>query len=573
MAFDGLTLYALLREWGERLRGARLHDVVQPEATEIVLRFRGEGDFCLLLSAHPLHARAHWVERFPKSKERSPFAQALLKHLLRSELLSVEQKGLDRILEFRFASPPETSETEGERLLVAELMGKHSNIVLVRADTQRIVEAIKRVDESRNRYREILPGVLYLPPPPTRRANPFALSRADFEAIVSASPEMPLWKRLLEGVEGLSPALAKFLVALAPDESPSALWEVFHPFAERVRDGRVSPTVRYESSHPDAKPLDVALFPPVGESFGHLVAYATVNDAVAAYYERVTVRERLLALRAHIESVLDRREEVVLRKLEANRHQLRLAEGAERCRRHGELLMAFLSQIPSRAASVLLRDVFEPDAPEIEIPLSPTKSPLENAQALFKQYQKAKRGAAVLRRHVAEEEEVLGRIATLRERLAQAEGLSDLNALREELVREGWLADVQRSKRREKNPPPCRLFTTASGWEILVGRNDRENEFLVTRIARKDDLWLHAREIPGSHVLIRNPERKTQVPMPVLLEAARLAAYFSKGRHSKRVPVDYTFAKYVVRPKGTAAGFVTYTHEKTLFVEPALLED
>lgn len=572
MAFDSLTLYVLVREWGERLRGARLRDVVQPEATEVVLRFRGEGDFYLLLSAHPVRARAHRLERFPQSKERTPFAQTLLKHLLRSELLSVEQKGLDRILVFRFSSPPEMFEMGGERLLIAELMGKHSNIILVHGETQRILEAIKHVDASRNRYREILPGSLYFPPPPTRRADPFSLSRDDFEALVAVDSEIPLWKRLLDGVEGLSPAFARYLVAWAPNESPRALWETFRTFMERIRDGKVSPTVRYEGSYPDAKPLDFALFPPVGESCGHGVAYATVNDAVTAYYDRLMAYERFLLLRAQIAGVLDRREGAVLRKLEAHRHELRLAEEAERYRRHGELLMAFLSEIPPRAASVRLRDLFEPDAPEVEIPLSPTKSPLENARAFFKQYQKAKRGVAIIRRHIEEEEDLLVRIGVLRERLGAAKNFAALNALREELVQEGWIADVARPRRREKNPLSYRLFTT-SGWEILVGRNERENELLVTRIARKDDVWLHAKEIPGSHVLIRNPERKTQIPMPVLLEAARLAAYFSKGRHSKRVLVDYTFAKYVVRPKGTAAGFVTYTHEKTLFVEPGLLED
>jgi predicted ribosome quality control (RQC) complex YloA/Tae2 family protein len=554
-----------------------LRDVAQPGATEVVLRFRGEDDPCLLLSAHATHARAHLVPRFPKSKEKEKahFAGVLLKHLLRSELRSVEQAGLDRILVLRFSPPPGVlSDIEGDRLLIAELMGKHSNLVLVHAGTNRILESIKHVDESTNRYREVLPGVRYVPPPATTRADPFALTRTAFDAILNETAQKAMWKRLLDAVDGLSPAVAKYIAATAshPDSS-DALWEAFRATLERVQTGAVRPTVRYESAEPDAKPLDFGLFPSVGEPFGHPVGYESANAAVTAYYDRLTAHERLLALRSHIRQALDRREEAVLRKLDALRGDLRVADDAELYRLHGELLMASLHKVPERASSVTVVNFYEPGSPDIEIPISALKTPVENAQGFFKQYQKAKRGASVIRQLIQDNEQTLSWIGAYRKRLAEARGYSALTELRDELVQEGWLSDTTRPKRRrEKDATPYRAYTTGSGWQILVGRNDRENETLVTRVARKDDLWLHAKELTGSHVLIRNPERKTQVPMPVLLDAAKLAAYFSKGRNSKRVPVDYTFAKYVVRPKGTVAGFVTYTHEKTLFVEPAPLD-
>jgi len=576
MAFDSWTLYALVREWGDKLRGARLREVVQPDSTEVILRLRGNEDFCLLLSANATHARAHLVSRFPKTKERErpPFAAALLKHLLRSELLSVEQVGLDRILLLRFGSPPDLlSDGEGDRLLIAELMGKHSNLVLVHAETNRILESVKHIDENMSRYRQVLPGVAYVPPPATRRANPFTLTRADFEAIVGASPEKALPKRLVEGVDGLSPTIAQRIVALASDgDSTDALWEAFRAAVECLRTGNFTPTVRYENAQPHAKPLELSLLPLVGEPFGYTVRYENVNAAVTAYYDRLMDIERLRMLRLQLEQALDRREDAVLRKLEALRGDLRVADDAELYRLRGELLMASLHRIPERASRVTVPNLFDESSPPVEIPLSPTKSAVENAQAFFRLYQKAKRGASVIRQLIADNEQTLAWIRAYRERLAEANGFVALSQLRDELVREGWLADPTRPKRRrEKNPTPYRTYTTRSGWQILVGRSDRENDYLVTRVARKEDLWLHAKEIAGSHVLIRNPERKTQIPMPVLLEAAKLAAYFSKGRNSKRVPVDYTFAKYVVRPKGTVAGFVTYTHEKTLFVEPAPL--
>jgi len=209
---------------------------------------------------------------------------------------------------------------------------------------------------------------------------------------------------------------------------------------------------------------------------------------------------------------------------------------------------------------------YDPETPEIEIPLDPAKTAVENAQDYFKRYRRYKRGAAQIARRLEDAEAELEWIADYRRRLDASIDLPALEKLREELIAEGWMKEPTK-RRRERERTPYRTFTIGD-WRILVGRNDRENETLITRVARKDDFWLHAKQIPGSHVIVRNPEKKTQIPMPVLLKAAQLAAHFSKARHSSHVPVDYTMVRYVVRPKGTPAGFVTYTREKTLHVEP-----
>ncbi|MBT5532813.1 DUF814 domain-containing protein, partial [Candidatus Poribacteria bacterium] len=242
------------------------------------------------------------------------------------------------------------------------------------------------------------------------------------------------------------------------------------------------------------------------------------------------------------------------------------AADADRYRLHGDLIMAALHEIEPRDDSLTTLNYYEADAPEMQIDLDPMKTGVENAQVYFKRYKRAKRGYSRIAELIADTDQELGWVAEYREKLTAATGLKALERLRDELLRHGWIREKV-DRRKQEESTPYRSFTSGP-WRILMGRNDRENDWLVTRMAKKDDVWLHVKQIPGSHVIIRNPERKDQIPMPVLLSAAKLAAHFSKARNSTHVPVDYTSSRYVIRPRGTPAGYVTYSREKTLYVEP-----
>jgi predicted ribosome quality control (RQC) complex YloA/Tae2 family protein len=574
MSFDSLTLYCLMPELRERLLSARVLDIQQPSPHDVCIRFRRaedpSADPCLLLSAHPQHARAHFVARMPKEKQRSHYAAVLLAHLARASVSAVEQSGLDRVLLVRLSPPTDVAAQQSpDRLLIAEMMGKHSNVLLVDSATGRILECIKHVDTTTNRYRELLPGAAYIPPPPTGRADPFALDERAFRALLGAdTTSAPTWRQLVGAVDGISPQTAQDIVARAADaQSPDALWEAFSDYIGRIRRREIEACVLFAGDGRDARPLACCLVPPAEAPAGRLVMFPSVQASVGAYYERVLAVERLRALQNDLRQVLDRREDALRRKLASLRQDRAAAEQAETLRLKGELLMANAHRIPARAENARVDNYYDADGGLLDILLDPGKTAVENAQSYFGQYRKAKRAAGVLAKIIADLEQELRWARDYQTRASGDRSEEALDALRAELVHHGWLDD-RAGPRRGRRDAPYLSFATQDGWQILVGRNDRENDWLVTRVARRDDVWLHAKQIPGSHVLVRNPERKTQIPMPVLLHAARLAAYFSKARHSANVPVDYTAAKYVVRPKGTARGYVTYSREKTLYVEP-----
>ena len=573
MALDSFSLYCMVPYLRERFEGRRVRDVGQNSPHETVIRFQRRGDEasgpCVLISAHPTHARVHTTERFPKTKDRAHFADVLYHHLGRCELRAVEQVGLDRILTLTFGPPPGfLGEGRGDRRLVAEMMGKHSNLILVNEDTERIVDAAKHVDESRNRHREILPGVTYVSPPPEDRLDPFAVTRDDLQALLTAEDDDPLWRRLMGAIGGFSPAFARALLEATPDPiDADSLWVTYAARVESLRKGAITPVVTYESDEPTAKALSYALFPaePVDPA-ASVTTHESVNDAIAAYHDRVLLHESLTQQRQALAQALTKREEAILRKRDALEGDLSLAADADKYRLHGDLIMAALHEIRPRDESLTTLNYYEADAPEIQIDLDPMKTGVENAQVYFKRYKRAKRGYSRIAELIADTDQELGWLAEYREKLTAATGLKALERLREELLRHGWIRE-KADRRKQEESTPYRSFTSGP-WRILMGRNDRENDWLVTRMAKKDDVWLHVKQIPGSHVIIRNPERRDQIPMSVLLSAAKLAAHFSKARNSTHVPVDYTSSRYVIRPRGTPAGYVTYSRERTLYVEP-----
>lgn len=574
MALDSFALYCMLPQLRERFVGRRVRDIGQSSPHETVIRFQRRDDEdsgpCLLISSHPTHARIHTTPRFPKSKVRAHFAGVLFHHLGRCELTAIEQTDLDRMLTLTFDPPPGwLGEDRGDRKLVVEMMGKHSNLILVNEDTERIVDAAKHIDESRNRHREVLPGVTYVAPPADDRLDPFDVTRDDLHALLNADTDDTPWRRFMGAIGGFSPPFARALLDATPDPADAdSLWVTYSDRMEAMREGAVEPCVTYESDDPTAKALGYALFraEPLDPA-AIVTTYDSVNDALAAYHDRVVAQEAFVQQRQRLSQALTKREEAILRKRDALRGDLSLAAEADTYKLTGELIMAALHEIGPRAESLTTVNYYEQDAPEVEIALDPMKTGVENAQGYFKRYKRSKRGYSRIVELLVDTDQELEWVSEYREKLTAAKGANALDRLQGELLEQGWIKDKADKRKQQEESTPYRSFTSGP-WRILLGRNDRENEWLVSRMAKKDDVWLHVKQIPGSHVLIRNPERKDQIPMPVLLAAAKLAAHFSKARNSTHVPVDYTWRKFVVRPKGTPAGYVTYSREKTLYVEP-----
>lgn len=566
MSFDSLTLRILTSEFRDAILGGRIRHVAQENPHEIILKISTEKDnYNLLISAHPTHARAHLIKLMPKTKKRFHFADFLMQHLMRWKITRIEQITMDRILQIHF-SPIKGILDSAPKLLIAEFMGKHSNIILVDESTGKILESIKHIDEEMSRYREVLPGIKYVLPPQQEKLNPFNLEKPTFMSLFEDTKQQT-WRVLLNNIDGMSPMLAKEIVARAErDNSQDALWDAFQEVFDVFQDNKHSPQV-HVSAEDDTDVIDAAALPLVQFPEAKRLRFDNMNAALEYYYEFITLKEEMVTQRNAMNQVLNKRRAALENKLMALLADSENAENADDFRISGELLLANLHKTQRGQTVLEVENYYDPEQSKFAIELDPRFTPSENAQRYFKQYKKAKRGMNIIRNLISENEALLDIIKYYVAEVEHAESLERLLAIRAELVEKGWISDTGKKAKKQKEGV-FRRYISSNDYHIYVGRNSKENDLLITRIARKDDMWMHAKHIAGSHVIIRNPEKRTGIPMPTLLEAAKIAAHFSKASKSSNVPVDYTWAKFVIKPKGSKPGFVTYTREKTLYVEP-----
>ncbi|MFO7173103.1 MAG: NFACT RNA binding domain-containing protein [Bacillota bacterium] len=596
MGFDATVLAAVVDELDRHLRGGRIHKVYQPTPWELhLLVYAGREHLRLLLSCHPQGARLHLTQVVRPNPPHPPtFCMLLRKHLEGGRILAVRQVGRERIAHVEVGALDELG-NPATYTLVAEVMGKHSNLVLL-APSGRIIDAARRATEEQNRYREVLPGLPYVPPPPTGKLDPAAvtgeelgqwLARAGVEAM-----GRPAWQFVLDAVDGLGPLVAREIAhragvgGLAGNLGPAELDRLARACRElyALVDSRAfAPTLLLDEA---GQPRDFAVV-----ELRHWAGATLPVDSVSAlldrFYAAQEERQRTTALRAELRRVLAQELGRVRRKLQAQLEDLRRAEEAEPLRQKGELLMAYLWQVPRGADRVELPNFYDPEQRPVVIELDPALSPAENAQAYFRRYQKARSGLQAIREQVARSQAELQYLEQVEATLAAAASLPELEEIRAELAAEGYLSEGPAEEKGrgagargaaggrrageglQGSGQPSRplVVRSSDGLEIWVGRNNRQNETLTFKLAAPTDLWLHAKEIPGAHVILRLPPG-VEPPETSLREAALLAAYFSKARLSANVPVDYTLRRHVRKPPGARPGMVLYDHHRTLHVTP-----
>ena len=587
MSFDSLALHLVTDELRQTILNGTIRHIEQLNPHSIVLKIsQSVKTHFLLISTHSIHARAHLIERPPKGQSRSHLADFLMKHALRGQITAIEQVGLDRILKLTIAPTSDVLEAS-PKSIIAELMGKYSNIILVDEASGNILESIKHIDETMSRYREVLPGLTYTPPPQQDKWHPLKLDKDTFMSLIE-NREVD-WRLLFNQIDGLSPVLAKEIIARVSDQSTLAdLWEAYQQVVSCFEPSRSRPQVLIETDSSTKQTqseeelnnhacledsdkvvavsaLKLAQFPNTESRF-----FQTMSDALSAYYDAVIRDEAIQSKRNALSQILDKMSAALERKQVSLRRDLENAEQAEDYRIKGELLTANLHQVERGQTIIEVQNYYAPDLNVLPIELDPQLSPSENAQQYFKRYTKAKRGVSVIHRLIADNEAEQEALQAYVSEVEAAKGLKELRTIQSEFVKKGWIKETKRRSKQSESAGAFRKYTSPDGFQIYVGRNSKENDLLLRRIASSRDMWLHAKQIHGSHVVIRNPENKPGIPMPTLLKAAQIAAFFSKAQHSSYVPVDYTWFRYVVKPKGTASGFVTYTHEKTLYVEPSV---
>lgn len=573
MSLDGMAISALAHELNEQLIQARIDKIIQPSSTAIVINCRKDGKTLrLLTSINPQNARMAITDQSFQAPAQAPlFCMVLRKHLQNAQIESVRQHDWERIIEIRLKGRSEIGD-ETELVLLAELMGKSSNLLLL--DHQAIIlDAARRVGAGVNQYRQIQPGIPYVPPPAQMKLPLDALDEERIsQFIMEAPPTCPMRKILLDHVAGLGPQTVQeilyradidpqtnneYLGAIDMERLTAALNDLHH----MAKEATWQPTMVFEQG--DA----VAFAPFMLHHFPHeKKIYPGMSLLLEDFYEKRERQARFEQKRNALERLLQHEIRRCEKKLHLQEEKIAEVDAVDIYRLYGEILTANLYQV-KQGPSVILPNYYENNAP-LEIPLNPTKTPNENAQAYFKKYNRAKSGAVKAADQAVRTREELTYLLSVLDSLDNAGAFQDLNDVRSELEDTGYAKRRPLKDKRQKAsafPEPSLLVV--DDFQIYVGKNNRQNDRLTTKIARGADRWFHTKEIHGAHVVIKQPHDR-EIPDAILLLAAQLAAYFSKARHSAQVPVDMTLKKYVQKPGGARPGMVIYTHQTTLFVTP-----
>ena len=540
MSFDGFFLHHMVEELRAELLNGRIQKINQPFDQELVLQIRSNRQsHRLLLSAHPVFGRIQLTETtFENPAQPSTFIMVLRKYLQGAVIESIEQIENDRIVEITVSNKNEIGD-DIQATLIIEIMGKHSNILLVDKSSNKILEVIKHIGFSQNSYRTLLPGATYIAPPSTKALNPFTIKDEKlFEILQTQELTAKNLQNLFQGLgrdtatelerQLLNDKLATFRNFFEQETNPCLTDKSFScvPFSTKIE--------------------------------GH---FSSLSQLLDVFYkdkaERDRVKQQASELIRRVENELQKNRQ----KLKKQEKELQATENAEEFRQKGELLTTFLHQVPNDQDQVVL-DNYYTNQP-ITISLDKALTPNQNAQKYFKRYQKLKEAVKYLTELIEETKATILYLESVETVLNQA-GLDEIAEIREELIQTGFIRRRQREK-IQKRKKPEKYLASDGKTIILVGRNNLQNEELTFKIARKEELWFHAKNIPGSHVVISgnlNPSDEVKT------DAAELAAYYSKGRLSNLVQVDMIEVKKLNKPTGGKPGFVTYTGQKTLRVTP-----
>ncbi|WP_077736864.1 Rqc2 family fibronectin-binding protein [Bacillus sonorensis] len=559
MSFDGIFTYGMTEELNKVIQGGRIAKIHQPFKHELIFHIRANGkNVKLLLSAHPSYARVHLTNETYDNPSAPPmFCMLLRKHLEGGFIEQIEQIGMDRMMVFHIRSRNEIGDMLVRKLFV-EIMGRHSNIVLTDGEKDVIIDSLKHLPPAVNSYRTVLPGYDYVLPPAQNKLSPLETGKEDILRHLNFQ-EGKLDKQIVNTFSGVSPLLAKeavFRAGLANRATlPNELVEMF----AAVKDRRFAPQLVSQEGKEYFYLLDLT----------HLKGEKRVFDSLSGlldrYYFGKAERDRVKQQAHDLERFVvneKKKNENKIKKLEKTLEQSKHAKDFQL---YGELLTANLYQLKKGDQSATVINYYDEDGGEVTIPLDPNKTPSENAQSYFTKYQKAKNSVDVVKEQIRLAEEEIAYFDQLIQQLTSASP-KDLNEIREELAEGKYLRIKQPKgqKKLKKQAPTLETYESTAGETILVGKNNKQNEYLTMRLAARDDIWLHTKDIPGSHVVIRtsDPDEKT------ILEAAQIAAYYSKAKNSASVPVDYTKIRYVKKPNGAKPGFVTYDRQQTVFVTP-----
>lgn len=573
MALDGAFLHIVKKELSH-LIGGRVDKISQPSREEVVITFRTHGGNCkLLISASAGSARVHITKKAIENPKVPPmFCMLLRKHLGNGRLLDIRQDGLERILYFDFEAMNELGDMVKVTLAV-EIMGRCSNLVIINAEGK-IIDSIKRVDAEMSRERMVLPGMTYTYPPRDSRLD-FRSCRT--EDIVNAAEQLPdseLSKALIKIFEGLSPIVAREWVYYAAQGNDAVKSELTGELLDRLVFA-INQTAREcdenRCTFTVVKDKDGLLkdfsFIPINQYVGLMDTKEldSACDLLDYFYSERDSVSRMKQRSQDLYKLLLNATDRISRRLANQRMELKESENREEFKLKGDLISANLYRVEKGMTSVKMENFYDEAYPEIEIKLDPRLTPSQNMQHYYAEYRKADTAEKILTEQIAKGEEELAYIDSVFDALTRTNSEDEVNELRMELAEQGYIRAAKLKGKPPKSHPPLE-FKSPEGFTILVGRNNKQNDMLTTKLAEKSDIWLHTKNITGSHVIIR--ANGQDIPDDTIIYAARLAAFHSKAKNSSQVPVDYVPVKFVKKPSGAKPGMVIFTNNRTLYVTP-----
>lgn len=550
MAFDGLFTRSMNKEL-QALTSGRITKIYQPNALEVVLQIRANGQNSkLLFSIHPSYSRVHITEQSIENPADPPmFCMLLRKHIESGFITAITQDGFERMIQFDIDSKNEIGDAV-KRKIIIEIMGRHSNLLLIDAETNKIIDSLKHLPPSVNSYRTVLPGQEYIAPPKQEKISMSSLSDDELRQFFT---EDISFKDIIDQFAGFSPLHAKELLYRIQEQGAvTASRQLLNEIA----------TID--------KPTYVEL---EGKSYFSPTELMHLQGTKTHYHSLGQLLDRVFFARAERDRVkqqagdLERWLQNELNKLKLKQKKLQKdferAQNLEQFQLFGELLMANLYNFAKGADYVDVENYYSENAEVVRIPVSPRKTPIENAQSYYTKYNKAKTALVMIEEQQQKALEDIHYLEMLSQQVQQASP-SDIEEIREELAEQGLLRLRHAKRKKKPTKPEPEKYISSTGTAISVGKNNKQNDYLTFKIGKRNEIWLHTKDIPGSHVVIHSdtPDETT------LKEAAILSAYFSKARESSSVPVDYTEIRHVKKPNGSKPGFVIYFEQKTLFVTP-----
>lgn len=568
MAFDGVTISALVAEFNDKLLNGRLYKIAQTESDELLLTIKnGKNQYRLLISANASLPLIYLTDKNKPAPLTAPnFCMLLRKHINNGRIISITQPGLERIVDFEIQHLDELGDIKTKHLII-ELMGKHSNIIFVNEGT--ILDSIKHVNSIMSSVRQVLPGKEYFIPHTTEKLNPLDVEKEVFFKTVFSKP-MPLSKAIYTSFTGISPTIAENICYEGKFDSSmpanvlehgdqNIVWMYFYQLINKVKNCDFIPTI-YEKN---GKPEEYGVTILSTYSDCTTTSFESISTLLETYYSKknlyTRMRQKSVDLRKIVTNALERDN----KKYNIQLKQLKDTEKKDKFKEYGDLLTTYGYSI--KEGSKEFEAVNYYNGKTVKITLDPTISPIENAKKYFNKYSKLKRTSEALETIIVETKNSIDYLESINVAIDMATTEDDLKAINEELVQTGFIKKKHTNKKAKNNSKPLH-FISSDGFDMYVGKNNIQNEHLTFKVATGNDWWFHSKSFPGSHVIVKCNNQ--ELPDNTFEEAARLAAFYSKGSNQDKVEIDYIQKKHVKKVAGAMPGFVIYHTNYSMIAEP-----